>query len=73
MEDEEGNGHDLEQVPSSAEACATYRLLNHSYTYSISEHDKQSVLNLELAVCDLNLKTSVNNYRSLHEKKVICV
>ena len=45
MEDEEGNGHDLEQVPSSNEACAAYRLLNHSHTYTISEHDKQNVLN----------------------------
>lgn len=56
MEDEEGNGHDLERVPSSTEACAAYRLLNHSHTYTVSEHDKQNVLDLELAVCDLNLK-----------------
>jgi hypothetical protein len=56
VEDEEGNGHDLERVPSSTEACAAYRLLNHSHTYTVSEHDKQNVLDLELAVCDLNLK-----------------
>jgi hypothetical protein len=50
VEDEEGNGRDPERVPCSSEACATYRLLNHSYTNSISEHDEQNVLNLELAV-----------------------
>jgi hypothetical protein len=50
VEGEEGNGRDLEQVPCSIEACAAYILLNHSYTNSICERDKQNVLNLELAV-----------------------
>jgi len=45
VEDEEGNGHDLERVPSSTEACAAYGLLNHPDTYNFSEHDKQNVLN----------------------------
>jgi len=58
----EGTEHDLERVPSSTEACTAYRLLNQSHTYTISEHDKQNVLNLELAVCDLNLK----DFQQLH-------
>jgi hypothetical protein len=58
-EDEEGDEHGPKLVPSFTKAhdtSETVKLL--FYTYSISKHDKQNILNSELALIPLKPKTS---------------
>ena len=58
MEDKGGDEHDLESVPSFAKVYATYKIFkSFFYPYSISMHDEQNILNLELALFHLKHKT----------------
>jgi len=58
VEDKGGHEHDLESVPSFAKVYATYRTFkSFFYPYSISMHDEQNILNLELTLFLLKHKT----------------
>jgi len=58
VEEKGGDEHDLESVPSFAKVYATYRTFkSFFYPYSISMHDEQNILNLELALFLLKRKT----------------
>jgi hypothetical protein len=72
--DEERNEHDLAPMPSFTKAYTAYETLKLFFCpHSITEHDKQNILNLELALFHLryNASTKQLSVTYFFGKKVI--
>jgi hypothetical protein len=72
-EDEEKEKHDLEPVPSFTKVYNAYETVTSVfYMHSISEHDKQNILNLELSLLHLKHMASTKELSKTTLGKVAC-